>query len=1010
MARPTILIGIGSGGLRSIEYAWKLMQEMPSDVAATDRPIIHYIYMETDEQNTPCSSEIKSAPLTLGNTQTTIHALHQNPDCTTNWINGQDFPANALSGAGGSPVFGRLCAWDKNNKQYFSAILNGALSDIRNNRGKDSNSDIVVYVTGSFGGGTGSGVFLDIAYIIREELRTEIKLFGLFLIPNIGETDNVMYCNSLGALKALEYYSSDEHEYPFKWGALHPPLYEKENSPYDLVQIISTQYNKTLGKISYSELQEDAGLFLFLNALGLYDTRHKSLVDATGNIIITKYTTFGLSALRYPQTQIKEILALDLSADLLKRWIDDEYYYDKFNVQQQIQKDSVNIQNKAVSNFENKFREFLENWCTTVELIADDGLPVDIEKDLDVLAQELNSGNYSYDEKRKKVYSYFRANGRYYDVLKAQSTTGALDKIIGYIHDEISNVLSEYENLKLAEVTLDAIYKSIDHILGYWEANGITNDPNKWQENLKSMVPNVMNIPWIYKLLNEQKRVYLDRLKYELLYGLAMHIFSDFMYKIKTAISGKLDAAGNPVIVKDSSGMIELPSKKTLSDIRVCINDTIKNDDASKFSCLPYRKSLYDKLQQNKSKTLFYVYPNGDLENTLSKARITYNAQHQGQQSVKDVNGNNDLWEFLKFKTSSSNALYHAVVDKFVKNIVIQPYTVAEAVRDPQNATYIKNTATKATIPHLPVNSETRKAEFQKHDKVPHVMLGYAGAQGNLLTSIDDELRKMGVVAFQISDTDHHVLSHIGLNNWLVFYMEFGYMSDDKPFSPTSDMRDFDSFCSIYANESGKSNDAKKFHGKRIPYISYDDCSVESTKYINQATKYERDLEYENAIECYKIAKYWDISNNHPISKIAELKQKLKDEDDSAILQRYLDIALKYLKLNDYDLAGYYYNWANNKQSGSTFIQSQLTSITNVKTSVYNIVKEADEKCLGARESFNEWSLPENMGNAKLQSDCLVLYNEILAEYTSAHSQWPKNNEIKKKIDNINNFIKRLTK
>jgi hypothetical protein len=28
MARPTILIGIGSGGLRSIEAAWKLSQEV----------------------------------------------------------------------------------------------------------------------------------------------------------------------------------------------------------------------------------------------------------------------------------------------------------------------------------------------------------------------------------------------------------------------------------------------------------------------------------------------------------------------------------------------------------------------------------------------------------------------------------------------------------------------------------------------------------------------------------------------------------------------------------------------------------------------------------------------------------------------------------------------------------------------------------------------------------------------------------------------------------------------
>ena len=42
MARPTILIGIGSGGLRSIEAAWKLSQE----VVETERPIVEYIYLD----------------------------------------------------------------------------------------------------------------------------------------------------------------------------------------------------------------------------------------------------------------------------------------------------------------------------------------------------------------------------------------------------------------------------------------------------------------------------------------------------------------------------------------------------------------------------------------------------------------------------------------------------------------------------------------------------------------------------------------------------------------------------------------------------------------------------------------------------------------------------------------------------------------------------------------------------------------------------------------------------
>jgi len=1006
MARPTILIGIGSGGLRSIEYAWKLMQEIPADATAENRPLVHYIYLETDEQNKPCSEEIKSAPLTLSNSQTTTHALQQDVNCTTNWISGQDIPTNALSGAGGNPVFGRICIWDIANKKYFNAILQNALTAIV----RQSIEKPLVFVTGSFGGGTGAGVFLDIAYIIRETLANEVELHGLFLLPNIGEADDVIYCNSLGALKALDFYSSEEHEYPFKWGPIPPRGYEKENSPYDLVQIISSEYNNTLGKISYNELQEDAGLFLFLNALGLYDTRKKSLVDATGNIIITKYTTFGLSALRYPQTQIKEILALDLSIDLLRRWVDTEFYYDKYNVQQQVQKESVDIHNKVIYDFENRFRKILGTWSTSVEVIAD-GQSINIEEDLHVLAKELCSGNYSYDEKRKKVYSYFRTGGRYYDVLKAKAATGALDPIVQYVNDKIAETLSQYENLKLAEVTLDAIYKSVVQIVNYWETLGITNDSNKWQKNIQELIPElIQDVPLSFVLLHEREKVYFDRLKFELLEGLAIHIFSDSMIKIKTAIAGKLDTAGNPTIVKDSLGRTELPSTKLLENIRNCITNTIQ-DDAAKFSCTPNRQSLYDKLQNNRSKTLFYVYPEGDLQCTLNVANTNYRATHPGQQSIRDITGNDDLWNFLKFNTSSTITFYHSIVDKYLNDIEMTPYTVTEAVSDPRNTNHIKNTATKGTIPHLPVNPTTRKAQFQNHDKIPHVMLGYAGAMGNLLGTIDAELIKMGIVDFSISNPERHSLSHIGLNNWLVFYKEFGYMSDKEPFLPTSDLRDFDGFCSIYMGTSSRSGDPQKFHGKRIPYISYSDCLAESTAYINKAKKYEEDLEYETAIKYYKIAKYWDISNNFPVLKIAELNKKIADENQNATVahQRYLDIAMKYLNNKDYDAAEYYYNAANNKQPGTPFVQSQLQAVMNVKTKIYEIINQADNMCSEAHSLYNQWTKPEHRANIQLQTECLGKYQAIIAKYQDALDLSPNNSEIKKKKANINNYISRLT-
>lgn len=1006
MAQPTILIGIGSGGLRSIEHAWKLMQEIPADAAAADRPLVHYIYLETDKDNKPCSDEIKSASLTLSDSQTTINALRQDRNCTTNWINGQDIPDNALSGAGGNPVFGRICIWDTYNRQYFKTLLENARTKIRN---VNEMGDILVYVTGSFGGGTGSGVFLDIAYLIKDTLRNKYELHGLFLIPNIGDADNVMYCNSLGALKALDYYSSEEHEYPFKWGPRPPEGYEKQNRPYDLVQIISTEYDDTLGTISYNELQEDAGLFLFLNALGLYATRKKSLVDATDGFVVTNYTTFGLSALRYPQTQIKEILALDLSIDLLKRWTDTEFYYDRYNVQQPLQKETVDIQNKATYDFENKFREILENWCGSVEVFAD-GQRISIVEDLRALSGELCSGNYSYDEKRMKVYSYFKTGGRYYDVLKAKVETDALDPVVQYVNDKISEILSQYENLKLAEVTLEAIQKSIERIVQYWEANGITNDANSWQKNIQEKIPAlIQDIPLSYRLLNERKKVYFDRLKFELLEGLAIHIFSNLMNKIEMAITGKLDTTGNPIIVKDSLGKIAMPSIKSLGGMRSCITNTIQMDDSTKFSCVPYRSALYDKLKNNRSRTLFYVYPKEDLQSTLSDEQTNYKTKHPEQPSIKDITGNDDLWNFLKINTSSV-ALYHSIVDKYFMDIEMKPYTVTEAISDPQNKDNIKGTAAKGCIPHLPVNPTGRNVRFKDHKKIPHVMLGYAGAMDNLLRTVDEEVYRMGIHDFRITDADHHSLSHIGLNNWLVFYKEFGYMTNDNSFSPIFDLRDFESYCSIYLDASTHSANAEKFHGKRIPYISYSDSLAESISYINKAKKYEDELEYERAIDCYKTARYWDISNSFPVAKIAELNKKKAEEnqDASAVHQRFLDIAERYMDKKDYDTAEKYYNDADNKQPGNQFVKSQLDAINYAKSKIYDIVEKADGICSEAHELYKNWNKQGNRANSDLQATCLGKYQDILTQYQEALKLSPENSEVKKKIININRHINEL--
>lgn len=124
MARPTILIGIGSGGLRSIEAAWKLSQEIPAKISANQRPLVEYLYLETDGSNKAISSDIISCPLTLSDINASKHAVEQDLAVTSAWVHNQNFSDNVMNGAGGSPVVGRMTIWDKNNRIFFETELN----------------------------------------------------------------------------------------------------------------------------------------------------------------------------------------------------------------------------------------------------------------------------------------------------------------------------------------------------------------------------------------------------------------------------------------------------------------------------------------------------------------------------------------------------------------------------------------------------------------------------------------------------------------------------------------------------------------------------------------------------------------------------------------------------------------------------------------------------------------------------------------------------------------------
>lgn len=1015
--KPTILIGIGSGGLRSVEAAWKFSQEISDP---NNRPLVEYIYLETDRANKPISSEIVFSPLALTDVNSTVHAIQTDISSTSQWLNGKSFPDNVLSGAGGSPVVGRLTLWDQNNRNEFVAKLQAAQGRLANS----SMETPLVYVVGSFGGGTGSGTFIDIAYIIRDAFAGKVELQGLFMIPNRGLNTQVVYSNSICCLKELDYYSSEENAFPFRWSANPPRGHEAQNSPYDLVQIISASYGSssfgpqkgaTLPPVTYSHLHEEAGIFLYLNALGLYDTRNASLKDATGNIIITKYTTYGLSAIHYPENDIKEIEANDLACALLRRIGNNDKYYDKNRMQwRNIAQSDADIRNDVRLTFDSSFVKILEEWCSQISIV-DNNQTVPMESHLQSLAHHLSTSKDSYQEKRNHVYRLFKAGGEYYRQLKALCNVNATDRVINLIIDKTKETLNTYHNLNVTEIALDEIELSVNSVISFWAANGYSSLPAQWEDRLKKDLEElVMPMPTMYTLLLEKEKVYYDRLKYILLYGLAIHIFSDQIENISKGLRGAQNAQGNRIVIQTTKGE-KMPTRLMIREWKSIVDHVADGSDSNYSSCSQVSVQLRTKLGAKNNGNIWYIYPKQDLPSTLQEVDGLFKSTNGPERHIKEVTGNDDLFDFLSRiepndglrKNNSEKDLYSKVVNSYYEEIALgEPFSVSTAIGTGAFNDIIKMAAIRSYIPHVPTNPDGRNAFFIEHSNIPHVLIGYDGAGGAVLAGIAQTLNQIGIQGYNIANAGRDKFSHIGLNNWLIFYQEFGRMSDQKAFSIIDDLDDFNSYVQCYMADSQSSNmKPDNYHGMRMPYISFEDCDAISRKYMKEAIDLEQRDELEESIKAYSYASYWNMHNPVAVEQRVELLHRIKEETPDDKFNRYYTIGSRYMVQQDYPNARIYYQKAKKIRNNDDNVIAQLNQLNATDLQVTALLDQGDQLCSVAHSLYDRCVIEHDVSK---RPECLEAYNRILDLYKQAQELSKYDKAISRKILNIERRIQAI--
>ncbi|HEY9804227.1 MAG TPA: tubulin-like doman-containing protein [Leptolyngbyaceae cyanobacterium] len=335
--RPTVVIGLGGTGY---EVVLKLKKRF-IDVYGYVPEIIRFLSIDTTEniqsrEKSPDGTKVVLEPNELYAISVANPNGYVSSDHIDEWWP-RNIPTTALiAGAGQIRARGRLALFAKVgdvNSLIGQAIH--AVREIRNSKQAfsdnfqvSSRDGVEVFIVGSLAGGTGSGTFLDVAFLARQYLNSFSNITGLFVLPrvfaNLPQT-HLVKSNAYGALKEIENFwgLSPSNTMEIDYGVTKVKV---DRPPFDAVFVMDG-VNKNGTVISRpNDLQNliadglyiQIGSQIGLDAANVADNIRAYL--ATGEKVRGRninYCSFGFATLTLPVQQY-ERMKLEDAQNLLK--------------------------------------------------------------------------------------------------------------------------------------------------------------------------------------------------------------------------------------------------------------------------------------------------------------------------------------------------------------------------------------------------------------------------------------------------------------------------------------------------------------------------------------------------------------------------------------------------------------------------------------------------------------------------------------------------------------------
>lgn len=507
LIRPSIFIGLGSTGTEVLDYIREYFYE---EFGVAGLPIFYYLSISTDKQDTQAQvygikeedyEKIHVEKTFIHNMDDVISRLDPKQTTLYSQYKGMEewFDRNILKkslnavnvGAGGVRQIGRLALWmnlekvfkriqqfknvikDKNAretiregilKQYNLRKKNDVLVDV------DFSGEVDVYIISSLVGGSGSGMFMDVALLTKAELENQIgknkvHIYGFFTAMDqttVGLTRgyNTPAANTMASLYELNYFHNRKGggyiQYPFQ---ANPIEFEDPfndiflMTPSMLDEQTYQSSNAFDGENEQPLMRRILGLTIFLNTSGsaILERSQKVNVDLVVSAdgydkpkpepdpgFIRFLHVFGLYVIWFPKNRIADCASYLITKQFIELWTGEE-------------EKTLEKKSKIIEDVENTFDAFFQKSYNV--FIQDEQMNLDsqIQNDLsDAVNQILEEKKLDELEiklsnipKQNPLSRSFKVGSKYQRTLESRVITFK-NLFMNLIDGKIQNLLSGY--------------------------------------------------------------------------------------------------------------------------------------------------------------------------------------------------------------------------------------------------------------------------------------------------------------------------------------------------------------------------------------------------------------------------------------------------------------------------------------------------------------------------------------------------------------------------------------